>query len=269
MAKRGSRTNGAERAFQIIECLVGLGVPATAYQVAKTLGAPFSSVYETIDLLERLDILSRKSEDGKVSLGPRLYFYGLSYLRGLDTALVYRREAENLCRLADANAQICVRDGDFMVVAAMCEGPDPYTISSRTGSRFSILWTASGRFLLHHLSLADIADIMSRTDPAPSGRGHQDPVAFTREAREAWERGYWIQTAESDFAIACVAAPVIDPEGDCSATICLLVPEKAAKDRGGKLGAMVMAAARNIEKNLGWLAGGPEEREPHLVEGSV
>lgn len=252
MAKRRSRTNGAQRAFQIIECLVDLGQPATAYQIAKALSAPLSTVYETINLLERLDILNRKTEDGKVSLGPRLYFYGLSYLRGLDADLIYRREADALCREVGENVQISVRDGDFMVVAAMCEGRDPYHISTRIGSRVPITWTASGRFLLKHLHLGEVAAIMSRADPPSSGKIHSDPVEFMRESQDAWERGYFIQTAESDFAVSCIAAPVVNPDGICPATICLVVPEKKAKENGAELGAMALATARNIEKSLGW-----------------
>lgn len=255
MAKRRSRTNGAQRAFQIIECLVDLGRPATAYQIAKTLAAPLSTVYETINLLERLDILNRKSEDGKVSLGPRLYFYGLSYLRGLDADLIYRREADALCRDTGENVQVNVCDGDYMVVAAMCEGPDPYHITTRIGSRVPVTWTASGRFFLKDLSLGEIATIMTRAEQPITGRVHSDPVEFMRECKQAWEQGYFIQTAESDFAVSCIASPVVNPDGHCPATICLVVPEQKAREHGVDLAGRAMAAARNIEKSLGWRDG--------------
>ena len=255
MVKRRSRTSGAQRAFQIIECLVDMGKPATAYQVAKTLGAPLSTIYESINLLEKLDILTRKGGEGKVFLGPRLYFYGLSYLRGLDADHIYRREANALSRRSRDNVQINVRDGDYLVVSAMVEGPDPYHVSTRVGSRVPLTWTASGRLFLGSMDAAERAEAMSRAVPSPVGRAVTDPSELERESLEAWQKGYCVHVAESDFAVSCVAAPVVNPNGACTATICLIVPESRAREHGAELGKMVMESARAIEKDLGWRSG--------------
>jgi|GEM_PF-6581222 len=39
------RMSSAERSFQILECMVDLGEPATSYQIAKRLDAPISTVH--------------------------------------------------------------------------------------------------------------------------------------------------------------------------------------------------------------------------------
>ena len=252
MAKRRSRTNGAQRAFQIIECLVEIGKPATAYQVAKALGAPLSTVYESIGLLEKLEILSRVGGEGKVYLGPRLYFYGLSYLKGLDTDFEYRRAAAELCRQSGDNTQVFLRDGDYVVVSVMFEGQDPYHISTRVGSRVPLTWTASGRLFLGAMSEAERREVISRAKSSPHGRAVIDPGRLEAECLEAWEKGYCIQIAESDFAVACIAAPVVDPSGGCAATICLVIPESRALERGTDLADLTVSAARGVEKALGW-----------------
>ncbi len=252
MAEGRGRTSGTERAFQIIESLVGLGEPATAYQVAKSLGAPLSTVYESIALLERLGILERRGGEGKYYLGPRLHFYGLAYSRGLETDEVFRREAEALSRATGENVQICVRDGDSMVVSVMVDGADQFHISSRPGSRTPLNWTASGRLLIGHLPPEERAGIFSRAAPSPTGRAETDPAVLERICRESWRQGYSVQIAESDFAVACIAAPIVDPGGACVATVSLVVPENTAKHNGEDLAEKVTAAARNIERALGW-----------------
>ncbi len=72
------------------------------------------------------------------------------------------------------------------------------------------------------------------------------------DCREAWEQGYCMEIAESDFAVACIAAPVKNFKGECMATISLVVPETTARDRGELLSRLAMASARNLEKQLGW-----------------
>ncbi len=252
MATRRPRTSGTERAFQILECMVDFGEPATAYQIAKALGAPISTVYESMALLERLDVLSRRGGDGQYYLGPRLHFYGLAYSRSLEADDVFRREAENLSRSTGENVQICVRDGDSMVVSFMVDGPDQFYISSRPGSRIPLNWTASGRLLVGHLPPAEREEIFARAAPSPTGRAIVDPEELEKVVAEAWQQGYCVQIAESDFAVACIAAPIINSQGECDSTISLVVPESRAEQKGQELVAKVVASARAIENQLGW-----------------
>lgn len=252
MTTRRSRTNGVERAFQILECLVHLGHAATAYQIAKTIGAPLSTIYDIIAQLEKLEVLRRTGEDGKFYLGPRLLMYGLAYTGFLVEDDVYRLAIDDLCRRTGENVQIYIRDGDDLVVAAMAEAGHHFYISLRPGSRTPLNWGASGRLLVGHLSSEERGRIFARAKPSPNGRAVTDPAVLETETREAWERGYSIQITESGFAVSCIAAPVINSKGECCATISLMVPEGTASDQGEALAKEVMATARSIEKQLGY-----------------
>ncbi len=252
MTQRKPRTNGIERASAILECLVGLGDSATAYQIAKTIGAPLSTTYETIALMEELGLLQRSGGEGKYFLGARLLFYGLAYSSHLAEDEVYRREAESLSRACGENVQICVRDGDFMVVSLMAEAAGSFHISSRPGSRTPLNWSASGRLLLGHLTPEERTEIFRRARPSPTGRALTDPGALEEACAKAWSRGCSVQIAESDFAVACIAAPVKNGEGECVATVSLVVPESTAKKKQRELSRLVIESAENIEQQLGW-----------------
>lgn len=252
MPGRRSRTSGTERAFQIIECLVDLGEPATAYQIAKKLGAPLSTIYESIAQLERLQILNRKGGEGKFFLGYRLYLYGLAYSRLMENEDIFRLEAEALSREANNNVQIMVRDGDYAVVAIMVDGPDQFQISMRPGTRTPLTWNAGGLLLLCSLSDDERADIYKRLKPSPSGKALTNPAEIDCCCRDAFSRGYVISPAESGFAVACISAPIFMTPGNCTSTVSMVVPEQVAKTDGARLAGLAMRAARNIENHLGW-----------------
>lgn len=252
MTTKKSRTNGVERAFQIIECLVDLGEASTAYHIAKTVGAPLSTVYDIIGQLEKMDVLRRTGTDGKFFLGSRLLMYGLAYTGFLVEDDIYRLAADELCRVSGENVHVCIRDRDYMVVAAMAEAGKHFYITSRPGSRSPLNWSASGRLLISHLTPEQRADIFTRAKPSPNGRAVTDPAILERECREAWQNGYCIQTGASGFSVACIAAGVVNNKGECCATISLVVPESVANERRDELVAMVMKSVRDVEKQLGY-----------------
>lgn len=252
MSPRKPRTNGVERAFQVIEYLTETGESATAYQIAKEIGAPLSTIYESIALLEKMDIVARYGDDGKFFLGPRLVIYGLAYQRHLEADQIFRREAEALSRASGESVLVCMREGDYVVAAAVVDRSEQFQISTRPGSRAYLTWSASGMLLLGHLSPEDRREVFARARPSPSGRALTDPDRLEESVREAWERGWSLMEAESGFSVSCIAAPVRNPQGECVSTMCLVVPTRRAEEKVDDLVQLVAEAARNVERHLGW-----------------
>ncbi|MCC8179696.1 MAG: IclR family transcriptional regulator [Planctomycetes bacterium] len=252
MTQRKHRTSGSERAFQIIECLVAIGEPATAYQIAKKLGAPLSTVYESIALLERLEILVRQGGEGKFYLGFKLHLYGLAYAKINAAEEVHRRESESLSRRTGRSVVLCVRDGDYIVVSMVVDGNDDIRVSVHPGTRMPLNWTASGFLLLGHLTPDERRPLFERAQPSPSGKAATDPEILERKTITSWERGYSIEPAESAFAITFIVAPVRDDQGHCRGTIGLLVPDSALEKDGDMLIREVMDSAHLIESHVVW-----------------
>lgn len=249
---RRSRTSGIDRALQILDHLQEQGRPATAYEIARAVGAPLSTIYVIVDDLVDKELLDRK-DGGLLWLGPRLYHYGLTYARSLDLLEVAVHEMHELARSSGETVQICGRDGDNMVVLAMEEGSDHFQVTSRVGTRSPLNWTASGRLLVGHLSEAERLEVFGRSATAsPTGRAETDKEQLARNAAAALEQGLSIQAGESDFSVACIAAPISDGEGACRATISIVVPDVRIKRGEHDLVALVRESARRIEARLGW-----------------
>ena len=252
---RRSRTSGIDRALQILDYLQKVERPATAYEIARDIGAPLSTIYVIVDDLVEKDLLDRQ-ENGLIWLGPRLYHYGLTYARSLDLLTAATQEMAELAETSGETIQICGRDGDHMVVLAMAEGPDHFQVTSRVGTRSPLNWTASGRLLVGHLPEAERREIFARSATAsPTGRAETDTGVLAASSAAALEQGLSIQAGESDFSVACIAAPIRDSQGACRATISIVVPDVKVRQKDPDLIALVKASARRIESRLGWRPG--------------
>lgn len=252
------RVSGIDRAVQILDYLMERGEPATAYDIARAVGAPTSTVYEIIDSLVAKQMLARRGTDrngergGPVFLGPKLHFYGLAYIRDLNITAVFQRTMETLARNSGETVQICGRDGDKMVVEMMEEGPGHFQVSSRVGSRVPWNWTASGQLLVSTLPAAERAKLIAQVQPSPTGKAETDPAKLEENCKQALANRLSVQISESDFAVACIAAPVLAPDQGCIATVSLVVPESRAQDRMEDYARLVRDAARGVEEAMGW-----------------
>ncbi|MHA6691569.1 IclR family transcriptional regulator [Devosia sp. A449] len=250
---RRTRTSGIDRALQIFDYLQQVEQASTAYEIARAVGAPLSTIYAIIDDLVAKDLLDRDS-NGQIWLGPRLYHYGLSYARSLDLLSAATQEMHELARQSGETVQICGRDQDMMVVLAMEDGSGQFNVSSRIGTRSPLNWTASGRLLVGHLPQDELLTIFARSARvSPTGQAETDPQVLADNAHEALAQGLSIQAGESDFAVACIAAPILDRAGRCHATMSIVVPEHKVQQKDPDLITLVRASAHRVESRLGWL----------------
>ncbi|WP_132552988.1 IclR family transcriptional regulator [Rhizobium azibense] len=249
---RRSRVSGIDRALQVIDHLYETGSPTGVYAIAKAVKAPLSTVYVIVDDLVEKNMLTRNG-DGTIWLGSRLYHYGLAYARSLDFMSVATREMHDLCRQAGETVQVCGRDGDYMLVLAMADGPSHFQVASRVGTRVPLNWTASGRLLVGHLPEEERIELFKRcAKSSPTGRAEIDPGVLSASAGAAFQSRLSIQAGESDYAVACIASPICDREGQCVATISIVLPEQKAFSDENHYTAQVRTSAERIEKIMGW-----------------
>jgi DNA-binding IclR family transcriptional regulator len=251
---RRARTSGIDRVLQVLDHLQATGKPATGYDIARSLGAPLSTIYATIDDLVQKRMLAR-TNGNHVWLGPRLFHYGLAYARSIDLIGIATEEMRALAHEIGETVQICGRDGDNMVVLAMAEGAGHFHVASRVGTRVPLNWTASGRLLCGRLPRAELVALFRRiARPSRTGHAETDPVALADAAEQALRERVCVQVGESDFSVACVAAPILDLHGNCAATVSVVLPEEQVQRERDRFVAHVQAAARRIEERLGYRA---------------
>jgi DNA-binding IclR family transcriptional regulator len=250
-AKR-KRISSIDRILQVFDHLRQNNEPASAYAISKATGAPVSTIYATIDELVQRNLLVRRT-DNTVWLGPRLYYYGLSYARSIDFREEARREMDALCRDVGETVQVCGRDGDNIVVLEMAKASGHFRVSTDVGVALPLNWSASGLLLVGYLPEEERREIFARSArPSPTGLAETDPDRLAAQAAAAFEARLAIQKSMAEHFVCCVAAPLRDPSGACVATISIVLSQSKLEQEPQVLAAAVQAAAARIEQRLGW-----------------
>lgn len=246
-----TRTSGIDRSLQIMDILAEKQVPMSAYDLAKSAGAPASTIYRLVDELVEREMLSR-GPDNTIWLGARLMRYGLVYRARMDVFGIAQHEMQRLVEATGETVQLCTRDGGMMLVVGMIEGEGHFRVASAVGTRVPLNWTASGRLLLGHLPEAERRATFAETArPSHTGMAETDPAVLSAQAQRDFENRLAVQFNASEFSVACIAAPIRDPQGACVATISIVLPDRKAEEREAELSRVVREAASAVERAIG------------------
>jgi DNA-binding IclR family transcriptional regulator len=261
-ASTRSRMSGLLRATQVLDRLVVEAKATSAYDLAKAIRAPVSTIYGVVDALVQAGLLERDAA-GAVWFGSRMYQYGLAYGRNVDLLREAREEMRRLAQELGETVQICARHEGFVVIQDMAEASRNLRVSSRIGARVPINWSVSGRFFLAHLPQHErLAIFRENAVPSATGRAPLDPEQFVALSDEARRLGYASQLSGTDEGIACIAAPITNASGICEMTISIIMPELRVRESLEHYAGAVRGAAARIESRVGWRPFGPQATFP-------
>ncbi|MGO4852239.1 IclR family transcriptional regulator [Phaeovulum sp. W22_SRMD_FR3] len=240
------RARGLDRAFDILDHLRAVRRPMRPADIAQTLGAPKSTVYDLVGTLTEHGMLEPAGRDGEVYLGRRLYFLGLAYLDQFDLAREAGAILSEITQATQETSQFCMLDGDKYTVALMHEGQRPFRISADLGDRTAIPWTASGRVLLGHLSDAEILDLIPPGDFILPDGSTLAPAVFIGEVREAHAGGFFSFDSVVDSFTHCFAAAVRDRQARPVAALCIVAPKADAMAHHAQYREVLLRAAEKL-----------------------
>jgi len=245
-----SRARGLERAFAIIDYLHLGKKPKRPIEIAAGMGAPKSTIYELVGLLTNVGVLERVDAEGRVFLGRKLHYWGLSYLENFDLTRLAQPFLEYITELTRETSQLCMLDGNKYTVVMMNEGSRPFRISADVGERLPIPWTASGRLLLAHMSDTEINEFVPDEDFTLPDGSRLEKLDFSESARQALAEGFYSFDSLSDTYTHCFAAPVFDRSKICVGTLCLIAPKEDAKANFGKYRDVLTQTANKLSTEL-------------------
>lgn len=241
-----SRERSLDRMAQVLDFLHAHRRPIATADLARSIDAPRSTVYNLVKSLIDLGILEAAGEDGRIYFGHKLYLWGLDYMRENPLVRRGREEVDRLSQETGETAELCMLQNGRYTIVHMCPGQRPFRISSAVGLQIPLPWTASGRLLLSDLPRGEVDALIGDNDfVLPDGRSivRGDFHAAIAEARRT---GHCITSGLVDAFTKCIAAPVFDADDKVVATLCFVVSMETPEERVGELVALLAERARAL-----------------------
>jgi DNA-binding IclR family transcriptional regulator len=219
----------------------------TVSELARHTGLPLSTAHRLVGELVRWGALDR-GPDRRYRIGLHLTELAALCPRGLalrDVALPYM---EDLYEATHQNVQLAVRDGIDGVYVERIAGRGAVPVRTKVGARWPLHATGVGLVLLAHAP----ADVQQQVLTAPLASFTpftiNDPAVLRKTLAEVRRRGYAVSDRQITDDAYSVAAPVTGPDGDCVASLSVVVP--ATDPHRAAWAHAVRAASYGISRDL-------------------
>lgn len=217
--------------------------------LARELGLSQGTTSRIVKVLATEGLLVRNPVTEAHYLGSAAVLIGQSAQRafGLDKAAPML-EAVN--RQTQESVNLSVRDGNESVVMLRVQSTLPLRFEQRTGARFPLYTTASGKAILAHSSDAgDYVASLPEQLPAVTPHTLTTPAQLHEQLAAIQERGYSIDAEENVEGVRCVGAPILDSHGYAHAAVVIQVPTvRMSRSRERELAALAIQAADEVSR---------------------
>lgn len=243
------RERGVDRLLALLAQLQSHGRPMRVSELANSLAAPRSTIYELVGALTDAGILEFSGDGKQVFFGKLMHLYGKSYLK--ENELIRRGSAEvdRLSLAIGETCELCVLHHNRQAIIHMHPGASPQRISSEIGAQIPLPWTASGRLLLSHRSAEEIKALTSAEDLVlPNGRV-LSLDEFVAQCHSASGMPSIVIKGIINSLTQCIAAPVFGLDGEVLATICIVLPIDAPQSHVIDCEKRLLASSRKVSLN--------------------
>lgn len=243
------RAKGTDRLLDILETLETLAEPVSRNALARMLGCPRSTVYALVEQLADRNWIVQ-TEDGGIRLGHRAGLMGLAYARQSQFEQVARTMVVQIAVATGAVTEINVIDNWRQLVMMSATASGRNYLRTVEGSRYPLPLTGSARLQLAGVPKTLLRQKISDADLVLGSGLSLGFEAFCAEIEQAAQDGYFVATGLIDPYVATLGAPITNAEGDCLATLSIVLPEAELSLRRAELVETLRRGARELSDYL-------------------
>lgn len=244
-----TQTPAIDKSVRIFEYLAHHG-GATFSQIYQDVGLPKSTTSSLLASLVTHGLL--RQERNRYFLGIRLYSLGQKAEEEFD---IKRLALEPLEQLRDQTGLTChlgVLDGSSAIYLVKLETPGVIIVRSWVGKKLSLHSSGLGKVLLAWLPDEEVDRLIPEEDlEILTENTIPTRTALKQELVTIRQRGWAYDNAEDSIGVYCVAAPVIDEQGQVVAAVSISgVSFQMPQDQINRLAEQVQATTRQIAEQL-------------------
>ncbi|MGY2743796.1 IclR family transcriptional regulator [Arthrobacter sp. UYCu723] len=230
-------TQAVGRALSVLKLLGSATGELSGAEIAKAVGLSSGTANRIIRALVAEDFIARNPRTDCYYLGSGTVLLGQAAQRGfgIDKMLPL---LEQLNAETGESVNLSIRDGDESVVMLRVQSTLPLRFEQRTGARFPLHTTASGKAILAFTPrwedyVAALPPRLQKLTPHTL----ETPQELEQAIAAVRKRGYSIDEQENVDGVRSVGAPILDSAGNAQAALVVQVPAvRMPKGRVRELG---------------------------------
>lgn len=211
-----------ERAFRLLQLVVGSEAPLGVRELARRSGLPRSTVGRLVGQLEALHMVER-TEDAAVVAGPGLASLQPDQASGTHLPARLRPLLHELVAEFGENAALSIDDGDALLYVAEAAADHAVSVPDVSGARHHFHLVAPGLVTLAWWPAERLDALLETNLPAPTATSVTEPAALRDRMPGIRAAGWCWTDQELDPGVNGLAVPVL-VDGDVLATVSLFGP---------------------------------------------
>ncbi|EMD9436659.1 IclR family transcriptional regulator [Burkholderia cepacia] len=212
------RAPALDKGLDILELLSEQKEGLTRTEITKELGRNASEIYRMLERLVARRYVMRSTGGDRYTLSLKLF--SLAHRHPPMSRLI-AEALPPMQRFADSSEQSChlsVYDRGNLLVIAQVDGPGPWGVSVRLGSRIGLADTASGRVMLSFQGAEQRAHMLAehRKVKGEAPLNEQELAYACQSIRQA---GYLRQDSRQAYGVTDLTVPILGPSGHAIAVL--------------------------------------------------
>jgi len=212
------RAPALDKGLDILELLAKQPQGLTRAEIVKEMDRSASEIYRMLERLVARQYVLRSSSGDRYSLSLKLF--ALAHIHPPLNRLVTQALPimDEFASKAEQSCHMGVHDRGNVLITAQVNGPGPWGMSTRLGSRVGLLDTASGRALIAFAEPEQARQMLAQ-HTALDGEVPISPDELARALLSVRELGYVEGDSLQSFGVVDISCPILGPDNTALAAL--------------------------------------------------
>lgn len=222
--------NSIDRALDILLLFQDKGKEMGITEIGNALGIYKSTVYRTLVTLENKGFVQQNQENGKYWLGMRLYSLGMLLRDKLTIKNLVHPYAKALSEMFKEVVHLSILDKNAQeypkhIIIDKFESQQVLSLTPPIGSSASCHSSAVGKALLAFSKKSYLDKFIGNTLPIFTDKTIVNWPELLAELEKTRENGYATDDEELELGLSCIAAPILNRDGEAIAALSISGPK--------------------------------------------
>jgi IclR family acetate operon transcriptional repressor len=253
-----------ERALSILGILADSPTDCALSEIVRESGLPAATVHRLLTALVHSGYVTQDPATSRYALGSLFILIGQRAVRNNELIRVARPWLEATAGQTGETVNLTARVADRVVQLDHVESRNMLRVSYAPGERFPLHASASGKLFLAHMPPAERDRILASTLEPFTPDTIVRRSTLLQELQTILQRGYSLDDAEREVGVRCIAAPIVNDQGDVCAAVSISGPTlRISVERLHRLAADLIETARAI--SLAWTGTRAQRVSPRMT----